>query len=245
MVRTRGPWRCVFSKGSAARVSVGEAAAGSQKDASPKKSSEDASIPAKDAVNEGTSCRNDGPDKEESSGESEMHQPCSAAHSDDELAHQCSKASGQLALVKRKWSPVSGSDGESRTVEVVKGGADSSLTTDGPSNIPAESETECMEWVDLETETAEEGILYVNQDTGEVTREPPPELLVKTGDAERAGEYLVFVPCRSFVAALREKSSSAAIEADTGGRTLLAPPAVGNVSADKHSFGSEVRRDKD
>lgn len=51
-------------------------------------------------------------------------------------------------------------------------------------------------------------ILYLNPDTGETTRVPPPELLAQSEAAEKSGGYLVFVPSRAFVASTTPSTPS-------------------------------------
>lgn len=86
--------------------------------------------------------------------------------------------------------------------------------------------------------SGEEGLIYVNTATGETVREPPAELMARSEEAEAAGDYLVFVPSRSFIAArtssLRHSSGSlvgtAADKTVSAGADAVSPTANSSAS---------------
>lgn len=72
----------------------------------------------------------------------------------------------------------------------------------------------------------EELLIYLNSTTGDTSRDPPPELVAQSMEAENAGEYLVFVPCRTFVQALRStKKKEDEEEGGVSNRSTSAPSA--------------------
>lgn len=121
-------------------------------------------------------------------------------------------------LGKRKGQPDAGGDERaagsdaangseglpSATDERIRVAAPASSGTAGEGGVPEAPDAGA---VLSEVLTGDEGILYVNQDTGEATRDPPPELVARSEEAEQAGDYLVFVPYRSFWRAVREGGS--------------------------------------
>lgn len=253
MVRTRGPWRCVFSRGQ-------DTPAPAPAPASPSPSCDIPPRPASEAPEEGLAADvgshgggnggavpggvpdGVGGDRESSSAPREaVDEGASAAGVDgpipaggleksgDENGRDPVEAVGRSRVDQR--GPPPGSDNGSRPdssgarsdgaeaeaspegVGLPRGPRRRSPTEDDDGDSAeqgAPEEDELGPPDALRAGAAEEGVLYLNQRTGETSRDAPPELVSLSEEAERAGEYLVFVPCRSFVRAVRSRALVAA-----------------------------------
>lgn len=78
-------------------------------------------------------------------------------------------------------------------------------------------------------EEAEGHFVYLNMVTGELTREPPPELVAQSEEAEQAGGFLIFIPSHCFVGAAPASGAAAAAIASSALQTWK--PAAALASA--------------
>lgn len=100
--------------------------------------------------------------------------------------------------------------------EEAGGGVGGSGSSTEPGRVPPEA-------------LREGGLVYLNTVTGEAVREPPEELVARADKAESAGEYLVFVPSYSFMAAA---SAASAAAASAPASTPCSSPSHGIVAAE-------------
>lgn len=86
----------------------------------------------------------------------------------------------------------------------------------------------------------EEGLIYLNAATGETTRDAPAELIVQAEEAHSTGEYLVFVPSRSFVAAVASSVSSSSVGAVVAAATASSTPGKAKTNSAVAAAGGSV-----
>lgn len=218
MVRTRGPWRGVFSRGaltSGARRSD-EGGACTAKEGPP--------TPATSADNPGSSG------------------PASAVTGREGCLLLPPSSSSLSSLT----SGVAGEGAGTAVVEAVSGGGEKSGGDDTLS-VGCHEKTEAVSDAERggggggspssrrgDTPPAdappleEMGMVYYNTATGESAREPPAELVAQAEEADKAGGYLIFVPCRKFVAAMASSSAAAANSSTSTPRVLEAAFAAGS-----------------
>ena len=201
MVRTRGPWRCVFSTGK--QASKGHRSLGAA-GASLSKASE-VGPGCVDLVN---GDRVDvGIGKKEGEVISALSTPSGGAVKNDH--NEGTTRNDRDPAVKR--GALSGKiDPELDETSHGAGGEDpeSNEADGGGADLPLEGEV---------------GLIYLNPTTGETALEPPPELVARAEEAEVAGEYLIFIPSRGFfVAAKHAQPVTAAASCATPSMTIEA-----------------------
>lgn len=181
MVRTRGPWRCVFSNGGHAGGAVSFSPAGA------------ASVAAAEAA---LPLKGDG-----------GHQPSATSSSTttvtttgNEGSEGADYATAGNGLGERQGGvqakAVVAVDEEAGRLEGGREGR--ACDGSGPGRVPPEA-------------LREGGLVYLNTATGEAVREPPEELVARADEAESAGEYLVFVPSCSFVTAAAAAAATSVV----------------------------------
>lgn len=224
MVRTRGPWRCVFSRRALA--------SGARRD---------------EAGHVGTA-EEEPPTPATSAGDPGADAPTSAVVGRVEDRLLLPPPSASLSPVPSPPSGVVAREAHSTAVvgPVAAGGATSGGDTlsvrchgtaavgeaergDGDGGGGGGGRTSSRGGLDAPP-LEEEGIVYVNAATGESAREPPAELLAQAEEAEKAGGYLVFIPCRNFVAA--------AAAAVVGSSSAASAPSIPRMSGAASGVGT-------
>ena len=201
MVRTRGPWRCVFSTGKQASKghrSLGAAGASLSKANEVRQGCVD--LVNGDRVDVGIGKKG---------GEviSALSTPSGGAVKNDH--NEGTTAKDRDPAAKRR--ALSGKiDPELDETSHGAGGEDpeSNEADGGGADLPLEGEV---------------GLIYLNPTTGETALEPPPEFVARAEEAEVAGEYLIFIPSRGFfVAAKHAQPVTAAASCATPSMTIEA-----------------------
>lgn len=241
MVRTHGPWRCVFSK--AGTTAPPPASRKPRDDAGvipPKQEEVPASLTR--GADLGNRCRDnndacDGGARRDAAAAAAALQPGrravdtqgvtrSSRCGEDDAAAAATAAVGIVrggggrkrgvvtsngngsrvgsddAVMSEAGSGESGAAGVTAEGTVVDVGGDNHGVDDGAVGGDVDAAAELGE-------EGEEYFVYVNMVTGEVTREPPTELVARSEEAEQAGDFLIFVPSHSFVGAAASASASA------------------------------------
>ena len=213
MVRTPGPWRCAFSTGALAsgarRNEAGGVCIAKEEPPAPGTSADDPGASGPTSALGGREGRLLRPPS--SSSLSPLPSPPSGAAREG----PSTAISGPVAA--------SGATSGGGTLSVGCGGTAAvgdAQSSDGGDGRPSSRGVGAPA---LE----EAGIVYLNAVTGETVREPPAELLAQAEEAEKGGDYLVFIPCRSFVAAVRA-SSAAAATTSTPSTPRISGAAVGS-----------------
>ncbi|CAM9464474.1 unnamed protein product [Laminaria digitata] len=225
MVRTGGPWRCVFSTGALSSGARGNEAGAAKEE------------PLTSASSAGGPGAN-GPATASALGGRESRLLLPPSSSSSSLSPLLSPPLGvargggaSTAIVGPVAASEATSEGGTFSVEchgsaavgdAERGGAGGGGSGSGPSSRGVDAPT-------LEGE----GIVYLNAATGETVREPPAELVAQAEEAEKAGDYLVFIPCRSFVAAVMASSSTAVAAA-----AVISTPSIQRMSGAASAVGS-------
>lgn len=175
MVRTPGPWRCIFStgkqKGKAGRASVGIT---------------DANVAKREAQ---SGCKGMGVN------DSVGGEVGSGVEREGSISVSLFSEAGANGHVD-----VSGAKGNgSQEVGLLEKGETVSNSCDGEVVCGTIGEGVGSGAELLLTEPEGGGLMYVNTVTGGTTREPPPELVARAEEAEETGDYLIFIPSRCFV----------------------------------------------
>lgn len=204
MVRTRGPWRCVFSNGREPLSSAATAGPGAEE-------KQKVETPAGASILAGTGARR---------GDSSSGIVSSNGHTND------AASSGDAQDGRR--TAASGGDGGGCVVDCGGGGGnDSTGVGDGEMDVvPAEA-------------LRKGGLVYLNTATGETVREPPAELVSRAEEADSAGEYLVFVPSRSFVEAAEAAAGLSAAASAVGAAAENALRAVADAGTSSSASGGD------
>lgn len=113
---------------------------------------------------------------------------------------------------------------------------DARASSDSGGDGETKGRSKATDTVPAET-VIEEGLVYLNTATGETAREPPAELVARVEEAESAGEYLVFVPSRSFMAAV---ARNATVATDTNGTAAGTACAAVGVSSSLSEAASTI-----
>lgn len=222
MVRTRGPWRCILSTGVQQAFAGGlHSSSGAKGGSSTEEGKPSATLKA--TVSSSSHVHRDEGATE--SGETRALLLTSGSTLLEDLADRIgcwSSSSGDRADARAESGkvplhiedkPVVLSTGDGGVVTVTQdGGCGTCLGT------PSVAETDAV------ADQEEEGVLYLNTVTGEAVREPPAELLALSAEAENVGDYLIFVPSRSFVAAVASSSSTVAPSAVSLRQSDSRPP---------------------
>lgn len=156
-----------------------------------------------------------------------MGSMCSIGGSDCRGRSSIASGNGHADAVAAASSSGEGQGGGGATAgggegSVVGGGGGGGSSGSGRGEDSAKADTGEMHVVP-EQALREGGLVYLNTTTGETVREPPAELVTRAEEADSAGEYLVFVPSRSFVEAVGASSglSEAASMVGAAAETML------------------------
>lgn len=233
MVQTRGPWRCVFSKRGTAPPLASlkplcvTGARLPEHEEKPASLTEGADLSSLCGGNDGASC--DG-----SEGRDAALQPVQAVGTMDVTRNsECGEDAAAAGIVRGGKEPrrVVASNGNGRIgsdavmSEAVSGeNNDAGVATKGEGDVDHNHGVSGVVGNDVDAiaeqgEEAEGHFVYLNMVTGEVTREPPPELVAQSEEAEKAGGFLIFIPSHCFVGAAPASGAAAAAIASTASQT--------------------------
>ncbi|CAM9620456.1 unnamed protein product [Ectocarpus sp. 12 AP-2014] len=233
LVRTRGPWRCIFSQGRQPLASVGKV----------RSEGTAAAAAAAAATAAGVMRRTEGC-------KSVRERALSSAGGDgfERNGGRTSNGVGKSNGGGVDAAATVGGDGRSgsegtQELSVVAAAAAAAAAADGRSGFGGGGEGGDRRGGQEEgarpvrEPRAEQGPVYLNTATMETVREPPAELVALADQAESAGDYLVFVPSHGFVAAA---AGAVPASASSHNSNVAAAPALShsNSNTDVDSNGS-------
>lgn len=202
MIRTRGPWQCAFSSGVPPPPSPLTSVAKRQGSGPVPVAAVTAAAAAGDN-RPAKECAEKQEEKDRSTGKD----PISASGGcpgNSDTRNGCADAAASGGRVNEHGGerPAVAINGLARRVSSESGARDD----DDVGDSEASGRGKATDTVPAEA-VRDAGFLYVNTTTGETAREPPAELCARREEARSAGEYLVFVPSHSFVAAVASNST--------------------------------------